>query len=92
MAATLRLAISKIDDLWNYGKPTGWGSIWQDEIVNNNAISDPFLMTGFDKKTAHYINKGKEEVEFTIEFDVLGNEEWNIYKTIYSKPRHLYTP
>jgi len=80
------LLFQNIDDLWNYGKPTGWGAIWQDEIVSTSATSDPFLMTGFDKKTVHFINKGTEEVEFTIEVDVMGNEEWFIYKTIKVEP------
>ena len=73
------LLFQNIDDLWNYGKPTGWGAVWQDERVDSNAISDPFLMTGFDKKTVHLINKGKEEIEFILEVDVMGNDEWHFF-------------
>ncbi len=80
------LLFQNIDDLWNYGKPTGWGAVWQDEKVQANEFSDPFLMTGFDKKTVHFINKGKEEIEFTIEIDVMGNDEWHHYKTIKVNP------
>ncbi len=80
------LLFQNIDDLWNYGKPTGWGAVWQDERVDANAISDPFLMTGFDKKTVHLINKGKEEIEFILEVDVMGNDEWHNFDKIKVKP------
>lgn len=76
------LLFQNIDDLWNYGKPTGWGAVWQDEIVSANTPSDPFLMTGFDKKNIHLINKGNEAIEFIVEVDVMGNEEWHQYKKI----------
>jgi len=75
------LLFQNIDDLWSYGKPSGWGAVWQNETVKANSISDPFLMTGFNKKTIHLNNKCQEEVEITMEIDFLGNEEWNHYKT-----------
>lgn len=80
------LLFQNIDDLWNYGKPTGWGAVWQDEPVHANSTSDPYLMTGFDKKSVHFINKGEEDIEFSIEVDVMGNDEWNTYKTIKVEP------
>ena len=43
-------------------------------------------MTGFDKKSVHFINKGEEENEFILEVDVMGNDEWNTYKTIKVEP------
>jgi len=76
------LLFQNIDDLWNYGKPAGWGAVWQDDTLKANSISDLFLMTGFDKKTLHLKNTGKEEVEIALEIDFLGNEEWNHYTTI----------
>lgn len=47
------LWLGKTDDLWSWGKPQGWGSVWRDEAIAAGAASDPFLMTGFDKKTIH---------------------------------------
>ena len=79
------LLFRKIDDLWNYGKPTGWGAVWQDETVNENAVSDPFLMSGFDKKTLHLKNSGNEDMEIAVETDFIGNEQWNHFKTIKLK-------
>jgi len=76
------LLFQNIDDLWNYGKPSGWGAVWQNESVDADNISDPFLMTGFDKKTLHLKNHGAEEIEISIEIDFIGNEEWNTFKKI----------
>jgi hypothetical protein len=42
-------------------------------------------MTGFDKKTIHFKNNGKKDVEFSILVDFLGNDEWNVYKKIRVK-------
>lgn len=79
------LLFQNLDDLWNYGKPTGWGAVWQNEIVEAGEISDPFLMTGFDKKTLHLKNNENKDIEFTIMVDFLGNDEWNVYKKITVK-------
>ena len=39
-----------IDDLWKFGKPTGVGGPWKDTAVKAGVPSDPYLMTGYDKK------------------------------------------
>lgn len=39
----------KTDDLWQFGKPAGWGGVWWDTPVKAGESSDPYLMTGFDK-------------------------------------------
>jgi hypothetical protein len=40
-----------IDDLWKLGKPVGVGGPWKDTAVKAGVPSDPYLMTGYDKKT-----------------------------------------
>lgn len=45
------LWFGSIDDLWKLGKPIGKGGPWKDTSVKSNALSDPYLMTGYDKKT-----------------------------------------
>lgn len=79
------LLFQNIDDLWNYGKPAGWGAVWQNDTVQAGDVSDPFLMTGFDKKTVHFRNNSKNDVEFTIMVDFSGSDEWNICKKIKVK-------
>jgi len=80
------LLFQNIDELWNYGKPSGVGSVWQNDHVAADDISDPFLMNGFDKKNLHLVNSGENDVEFTIEIDFEGNDTWHAYKTIEVKP------
>lgn len=40
-----------IDDLWKLGKPVGIGGPWYNTDIKANEKSDPYLMTGYDKKT-----------------------------------------
>ncbi|EAZ79906.1 hypothetical protein [Algoriphagus machipongonensis] len=80
------LLFQNIDDLWNYGKPSGIGAVWQNEEVDAGTVSDPYLMNGFDKKMIHFKNEGTVPVSITIEVDFLGNEEWSEYKMIQVKP------
>ena len=48
------LWFGKTDDLWSLGgKPQGWGGPWRYDVVQAGVPSDPYLMTGFDKKVAH---------------------------------------
>lgn len=76
------LWFGNIDDLWRWGKPSGWGAVWWDQEVEAQAVSDPFLMTGFDKKVIHLTHSAKEEATFTVEVDFLGTGAWKTYKEI----------
>jgi hypothetical protein len=80
----------QIDDLWRMGKPGGWGGPWQQTPVKAGEVSDPFLMTGFDKKVVHLAHDANHEVRFDIEVDFLGNGVWKVYKT-FSVPATGYT-
>jgi hypothetical protein len=76
------LLFQNIDDLWNYGKPSGWGGVWREENVMKEQVSDPFLMLGFDKKILHISHSHEGEVGFQLEIDFLGNESWQVFKTL----------
>jgi hypothetical protein len=76
------LMFSHPDQLWSWGKPSGWGSVWQEEDIKAGIPSDPYLMNGFDKKTVHFKTKTAKFYAFDIEVDLLGNNEWVTYKTI----------
>ncbi len=75
------LWLGKSDDLWQWGKPSGWGGPWWSEKVIANQPSDPYLMTGFDKKTLHLAHRSKREIEFRVEVDFLGTQEWQHYRS-----------
>jgi hypothetical protein len=73
-----------IDDLWSFGKPAGWGAVWTEEPVKDDEVSDPYLMTGFDKKSVTLISKPGENTVVDIEVDVQGRGEWRKVKTLES--------
>jgi len=70
-----------LDDLWAMGKPGGWGGPWWDTEVAADTPSDPFLMTGFDKKVLHFSHQAQETVTIVIEVDFLGDGTWVVYAT-----------
>ncbi len=76
------LWFGNIDDLWNMGKPSGWGGPWWQTPVKAGQPSDPFLMTGFDKKVVHLAHEETKSVTFAIEVDFLGNGSWMTYKIV----------
>ncbi len=76
------LWFGKTDDLWEFGKPSGWGSVWLDTNVKRKDVTDPFLMTGFDKKTLHLKNKSDAKATVEIEIDFVGDGTWSVLKQI----------
>lgn len=80
------LWFGNIDDLWRMGKPAGWGGPWWDTEVAADTPSDPYLMTGFDKKCLHLTHGAAEPVRFTVEVDFLGNGTWARYETFEVSP------
>lgn len=76
------LWFGKTDDLWQFGKPQGWGGPWYETTILADQPSDPYLMTGFDKKVLHFTHDATHMVELAIEIDFLGTQSWCHYKTI----------
>lgn len=70
----------KTDDLWEWGKPAGWGGPWRNAAIKRGEPSDPFLMTGFDKKVLHL--KTDKAAAVDIEVDFLGDGSWEKYERI----------
>jgi hypothetical protein len=75
-----------VDDLWRLGKPRGKGGPWMQSQVRAGIPSDPFLMTGFDRKRLDLSNQGDTEAEFTLEADVTGEGSWGEVKKFRLKP------
>lgn len=85
------LWFGKTDDLWNMGKPKGWGGPWWEDQVQANVPSDPYLMTGFDKKVVHLSHESEQPVKFTLEVDFLGHGAWKPYLSV-EVPAKGYLP
>jgi hypothetical protein len=76
------LWLGKTDDLWQFGKPKGWGGPWYRTAVEGDVPSDPFLMTGFEHKCLHLSHESSEAITFTVEVDFCGDGDWHVLKTI----------
>jgi hypothetical protein len=67
------------DDLWSWGKPQGWGGVWRKERVSRGAASDPYLMTGYDKKVLHLAATPNTEFEVAVD---IGTGDWQTYEVL----------
>ena len=76
------LWFGKTDDLWQFGKPAGWGGPWWEQPVTAGEPSDPYLMTGFDRKVLHLSHDATGPVTFIVEVDFLGIQAWKTYQEI----------
>ena len=64
------LWVGAIDDLWSLGKPVGTGGPWKLSKVQADQPSDPYLMTGYDKKTL--MLESSTSAKITAEIDITG--------------------
>ncbi len=76
------LWFGKTDDLWQFGKPKGWGGPWWKDEVQGGVPSDPYLMTGFEHKCLHLTNHGDKAVTFHIELDGRGDGAFGRYESV----------
>lgn len=72
-----------IDDIWKFGKPTGTGGPWKDSKVHAGESSDPYLMTGYDKK--RLILKADRAVEITLEVN-FDHHAYHAYRSWQLEP------
>lgn len=67
-----------IDDIWKMGKPRGNGGPWHETKVRAGEISDPYLMTGYDRKS---LSLGSDaDTSVTAEIDLTGDGNWSAWK------------
>lgn len=71
-----------IDDIWSMGKPRGVGGPWHETPVKAGEASDPYLATGYDKKSLTLGHRGEGLVKFRLEGDFLGNGTWHEITTL----------
>ena len=68
-----------IDDIWKMGKPRGQGGPWKDTSVKAGEASDPYLMTGYDKKSLTLACE--KDAVITAEIDLTGDGNWVAYRS-----------
>ncbi|MEZ6089296.1 MAG: hypothetical protein R3C05_14935 [Pirellulaceae bacterium] len=74
-----------IDDLWSLGKPRGVGGPWKDSNVKANVASDPYLMTGYDRKSLRL--ETDQEARVVVEIDIDGTGVWVPYDRFEVTPQ-----
>ncbi len=80
------LWVGVVDDLWQLGKPRGTGGPWKDSTVTAGRASDPYLMTGYDRKRLTLSHAAAEPVTFTVEVDIAGTGQWLAYRAFTVPP------
>jgi hypothetical protein len=70
-----------VDDLWSLGKPVGIGGPWKETAVQAGAPSDPYLLTGYDRKKISLSHTSTEPVRIRVEVDLTGNGQWVTYRS-----------
>jgi hypothetical protein len=78
----------RLEDLWSFGKPGGYGGVWKDTSISAGATSNPFLIYGFETKTIHLWSDTPGT--FTIEVDPVGDGSWKTYDTVTLTSTRLY--
>ncbi len=85
------LCVGAIDDVWKLGRPRGYGGPWKNTPVQAQAVSDPYLMTGSEKKRVELQHDSGQIVTMTLEVDVTGDGVWAPYRTFDVKPGEKLT-
>jgi hypothetical protein len=82
------LWFGSIDDLWQLGKPVGTGGPWAHTAVKAGEASDPYLMTGFDKKRLELSHDASGDVRFKVEVnpDLTGFKTYKTFTVPAGKP------
>jgi len=76
------LWLGNVEDLWKLGPPRGEGGPWKDSAVKAGEPSDPYLMTGYDRKSVQLSHDWHGDVKFTIEVDFLASGHFHAYETV----------
>lgn len=80
---SMSLWVGAIDDLWKLGKPRGVGGPWKNTAVKAGTPSDPYLMTGYDRKTLTLT--ADRDTTITVEVDIDHQSGWHTYRTFALK-------
>ena len=67
-----------VDDVWKLGKARGVGGPWKESAVRAGEPSDPYLMTGYDRKSMTLTSD--RDVSVVAEVDAAGNGTWVVYE------------
>jgi hypothetical protein len=78
--------VGAVDDLWEFGRPRGSGGPWLDTRVSPGVASDPYLMTGYERKTLALKHDGSTPVVIEAQIDLTGEGLWRTYQPFEVPP------
>ena len=73
--------VGAVDDLWQMGKARGHGGPCKDTPLQANVPSDPYLMTGYDRKVLTLSHSAPGPVTMRVEVDITGSGQWMPYRS-----------
>lgn len=83
--------VGAIDDLWNMGKPVGYGGPWKNTKVKAGVPSDPYLIAYYDSKVLSISHQDDSEVTIHVEVDPTGCGNWMKYDSFTVKSKETFT-
>ena len=83
--------LGSVDELWGLGKPVGVGGPWKETSVAAGEPSDPYLMTGYDRKTLELSHRSDRPVRIRVEIDLAGTGSWSRYDEFEVPPGRTVT-
>ena len=72
----------QFEDLKSWGGASGRSGPWTNDSIQANVAADPFLIYGCNKTVLHLTHNATKPVNFTLEIDKIGNNQWSIYTII----------
>jgi hypothetical protein len=60
----------------SFGPALGRGAVWLNDDVPAGVASEPFLFSGFAKRSLFLAHESTEKITFTLEVDVRGDGRW----------------
>jgi hypothetical protein len=70
-----------LEDMENWGAPSGHGAVWMNDAVAAEQHSDPFFIGGFPQRTLHLRNGGASAVTVELESSA-GSPAWSFIRSI----------
>jgi hypothetical protein len=78
--------VGVVDDLWELGRPRGTGGPWLETRASAGAASDPYLMTGYERKTLALRHDRPVPVAIDVQIDLSGDGLWRTYRRFAVSP------
>lgn len=80
------LWFTSVDRPDQLGPSTASGAVWLEDDIKANEPSEPFLFTGWPRRSVWIKNHGEQDIELTFEVDIQGNGNWSFLITRNLKP------